>query len=310
MTGTRRWLDSKDAPPEALALLERAERPRPLDRETRRRSRQRVAALSAPVAAGALLWIQHIAWGALLGSAVGGAVFFAPRWWPALQSRIEAARAPALQPGAAHRHAVPARSARPSRSDFDPPANAPSAASPSEPSSSTAGPAATPPLLISPGVSSPAASSPRVLAGAVSRSATSSSRAPSVAATIPALPANRKPLVPMGEPPPAAPSVSENPNGVEHEGSEELASEARLLERARSALTTDPLRALELLDQHRREFRQGELELEREFLAVESLVRLGRIDEAEQRAAVVRQLAPASLYEQRLGKLVGRAGAR
>jgi hypothetical protein len=58
---------------------------------------------------------------------------------------------------------------------------------------------------------------------------------------------------------------------------------AELLRRARTALTTDPSRTLALTEQHRARFPRGMLTLERELLAIDALVAIGRRDEAQAR---------------------------
>jgi hypothetical protein len=85
-----------------------------------------------------------------------------------------------------------------------------------------------------------------------------------------------------------------------------LVRETRLLERARAELAARPERCLALLSEHAREFPNGALALEREFLTVASLVRLGHRAEAEARAAALRARSPGSLYEERLERLLGK----
>jgi hypothetical protein len=85
----------------------------------------------------------------------------------------------------------------------------------------------------------------------------------------------------------------------------DLAREIQLLERARQLLNVNPGLALETLNEHRREFGTATLVLEREFLMVETLWRLGRPTEARARAAELRRRAPGSLYERRLAQLLG-----
>src|SRR5690606_4034242 len=60
--------------------------------------------------------------------------------------------------------------------------------------------------------------------------------------------------------------------------------EAELLERARRALAQDPKRALALTRQHQARFPKGLLTQEREVIAIEALRRLGREQDAKQRA--------------------------
>lgn len=80
MTELRRLLETDEAPPEVLSLLRSARPSRPLDGVAKERSRRRISALAAlPAAAGTIVWLQHAAYGAVLGAAVTGAVTIAPR---------------------------------------------------------------------------------------------------------------------------------------------------------------------------------------------------------------------------------------
>ena len=80
MTEPRRWLETDDAPVEVLALLKSARPTRALDERARERSRRRISMLTAvPAAAGVAVWLQHAAYGAVLGAAVSSAVAVAPR---------------------------------------------------------------------------------------------------------------------------------------------------------------------------------------------------------------------------------------
>jgi hypothetical protein len=92
------------------------------------------------------------------------------------------------------------------------------------------------------------------------------------------------------------------------DGGPSLAGEIALLEGARAELERRPGAALALLAKHEAEFPSGTLVLEREFLTVSALERLGRRKEAEARAKALRARAPESLYEQRLRQLLGDAG--
>jgi hypothetical protein len=95
--------------------------------------------------------------------------------------------------------------------------------------------------------------------------------------------------------PPAAASASSGVFGI--------ADEARLLERARSVLADAPQLALDLTEQHRQLGPSAQLSAEREFIAIEALLRLGRRAEAERRAAPLLSQAPNSVYTRRLRSL-------
>jgi hypothetical protein len=83
-----------------------------------------------------------------------------------------------------------------------------------------------------------------------------------------------------------------------------IADEARLLESARAALGNNPARALELASEHQRGYPSGQLAAEREVIAVDALLRLGRRQEAEERAAPRLRDAPNGLYAKRLRQLL------
>jgi hypothetical protein len=60
--------------------------------------------------------------------------------------------------------------------------------------------------------------------------------------------------------------------------------EMRLLTSAQDAINTDPAKALALCEDHARRFPTGLLVEEREALAIQALIALGRVDEAKKRA--------------------------
>ena len=90
-----------------------------------------------------------------------------------------------------------------------------------------------------------------------------------------------------------------------------LLHETALIEAARETLAAEPARALALLEQHRREAPDGQLAPERDFLSVAALCRLGRIEEASQRATELDRRRPVSAYATRARALVeaARGGA-
>lgn len=76
-----------------------------------------------------------------------------------------------------------------------------------------------------------------------------------------------------------------------------LAAERVLLDDARGALGAgDAGKALSLADEHGRRFARAQLGEEREAIAIQALVALGRNDEARARAARFRAVAPNSLF--------------
>ncbi|MCU0658928.1 MAG: hypothetical protein MUF64_27840 [Polyangiaceae bacterium] len=85
---------------------------------------------------------------------------------------------------------------------------------------------------------------------------------------------------------------------------EDPVAEHALLAEARRSLGSSPAKALELVQQHQRRFPRGELGLEREFLRIQALLRLGRGGEA--RAAGERFLRsfPRSTYAAEVERLI------
>jgi hypothetical protein len=85
-----------------------------------------------------------------------------------------------------------------------------------------------------------------------------------------------------------------------------LANELRLLDDARRRLEREPLHALREIERHTAEFPYGALSAERELMAVDALLRLGRRSDAEQRARVLLQRYPGSMYKDRVRSLLRR----
>jgi hypothetical protein len=80
-------------------------------------------------------------------------------------------------------------------------------------------------------------------------------------------------------------------------------AEVRLLEQAQDALRDRPRQALSLCDDHARDFRGGMLVQEREVIAIEALVKLGRPAEARARAAAFKTRFPGSSHTRRIEAL-------
>lgn len=78
------------------------------------------------------------------------------------------------------------------------------------------------------------------------------------------------------------------------------AAETKLLGDAQSAVKSDPAAALRACDEHAKRFPGGSLAQEREALAIEALVRLGRKGEAEKRLARFRAGYPSSGHLRKL----------
>jgi hypothetical protein len=81
-------------------------------------------------------------------------------------------------------------------------------------------------------------------------------------------------------------------------------TEVSLLSRAQEALGRDPARALDLVRDHEQRFDMGLLVQEREVIAIEALVRLGRKKDAEARAAAFHARFPRSAHGRRIDVLL------
>jgi hypothetical protein len=117
---------------------------------------------------------------------------------------------------------------------------------------------------------------------------------PAVAASVP--------LTPLA-PHPSPRSAAAQPSAFQPEN--QLDREIALLELARAKLATSPHLSLSALRDHELRFPAGQLRIEREFLIVDALVRLGRRPEAEARAQALERQAPKSLYGERLDHILG-----
>jgi hypothetical protein len=97
---------------------------------------------------------------------------------------------------------------------------------------------------------------------------------------------------------PAAPAARATAPG------DTLAREIALIDAGRANAATAPARALATLETHRREFPNGQLAAERDFLAVEALLAARRSDEARRRAADLAARYPSSSYAARAARLL------
>ena len=102
--------------------------------------------------------------------------------------------------------------------------------------------------------------------------------------------------------PPAPPAAA---SAVALEPAEEAESEASFLRRTRAALVGDPAGALGMTEEHASRYPHGVLAQERDVIAIEALVRLGRRDEARARAMSFRALYPSSAHASRIAAIVG-----
>jgi hypothetical protein len=113
---------------------------------------------------------------------------------------------------------------------------------------------------------------------------------------------------PVGRPTHSAPSSS----SVEVPSEPPLPSvdELSVLHQAQAALRRNPAEALALSARHAREFPGGALAQEREVIAIDALLRLGRRDEATSRAQRFAARYPGSAHAQRVAQLLKNAEMR
>jgi len=90
---------------------------------------------------------------------------------------------------------------------------------------------------------------------------------------------------------------------------EQPPDELTLLRAAQAQLASAPGQALETLAEHERHFPQGALAQEREVLAVDALLSLGRLTEARVRADALPAAFPDTPHRRRLQRLFERHGA-
>lgn len=82
-------------------------------------------------------------------------------------------------------------------------------------------------------------------------------------------------------------------------------SEVEMLKKARNALSVDPVQAYALTERCRAQYPSGAFAQERDFIAISSLVRLGRRDEARGRASLFRTRYRNSAYLPQLTRMLG-----
>lgn len=99
-----------------------------------------------------------------------------------------------------------------------------------------------------------------------------------------------------------SPLVRETANGPDH-----ASSELELLGRAQTLAALFPDAALRIMEQHAREYPNGAFAQEREVLAIETLISIGRVFEARDRAERFIDAFANSAYEARLRKEIEEA---
>jgi len=113
---------------------------------------------------------------------------------------------------------------------------------------------------------------------------------PAVSLSMPSPPAHRS-----GEAKASKPTIDEKPDSD---------SELSLLQRAQQAISHDPSQALALCTQHAQRFANGVFVQEREVLAIDALLRLGRVAEAQARAHAFDDHYPGSAHTRRIQALL------
>jgi hypothetical protein len=144
--------------------------------------------------------------------------------------------------------------------------------------------------LVAPAISAAVAADPPARSG--DTTPTGGSIAPAVAAGSPENSPGRSPEGDLGA---GAPTIESD-------------TEIQLLQRAQDALGSSPSRALDLVNRHVARFPRATLGQEREVIAIDALVRLGRVGEARSRAAAFAAQFPTSAHLRRLAALVPSTG--
>lgn len=102
--------------------------------------------------------------------------------------------------------------------------------------------------------------------------------------------------------------VQPNDPSLETAAPDPLVRESELVQGAMRLLASEPASALRLVDQHAREFPDGQLAVERAYVRVRALARLGRMDEAAREARALIAAHPASEYAARLSRALASSG--
>lgn len=121
-------------------------------------------------------------------------------------------------------------------------------------------------------------------------------------ATPPQLPPPAEPVAVNVPPAPIPDPVRRPPKPVDEV--DLLAKEVRLLDSARAALPNEPRRALEVLEQHRREFPRGALTIDAELVRLEAYLRAGDRSRATAVANNLIRSAPQSPVAARARRLL------
>lgn len=281
MNEPRRWLDSSDSDhAQHRSVLAHGKRHpnRPLDTATRRRMRQRVAALSATAVGASVFvgWLKALAAGLGLSAIVAGATVATLVARDAWRANASATTTP-----------------RPQRAASRPPRVATAAPQPAPQAPALVAEA---PTTVAVPALSRVASAP--VLQIARRNARVASRdiepAPAivVASAAPMQTGSAGPSLPSPQPAASVGSSEVAPSS----DADALTRERLMLEPARSALARDPTAAIAAIDRYQRAFERGQLLAESEYIAIEALRRSGRGAQADARADALVRRFPSSVY--------------
>lgn len=144
----------------------------------------------------------------------------------------------------------------------------------------------------------------RTTGAAPSAPATNSSPAPALSDAVPAEAAPEAQTPAEDEPAPAASGRQAAPAAAPSSSEDALAGEAKLLNQAHAAMSSDPRQAYAFASAHAKRYPRGQLAAERELIMVQALVKLGRVREAETRGRALRKSAPSRIYGERLDTIL------
>lgn len=123
----------------------------------------------------------------------------------------------------------------------------------------------------------------------------------------PSVPRARRARIDRVEPVATAPvETAPAPSAPEADGASRMGEEAELIARAERSLASAPATSLALANEHRGRFGDGIMQQEREVIAIDALLRLGRRGEAEARAVAFDRAHGASIHTRRIHRLLER----
>jgi hypothetical protein len=270
----RRWLDDASAPEDARELLRHARATRPADRRALALSAALIAKIVATPSAAAAwpLAVKILVSASLLGTVGIGAKL-------AMPARLPPDAAPAAQSHPVRKRPSPDAAPRavrePKALTFPAPPDA----------GSTSAVLPAPPVQSIPAV--PSRASATTLRGAREQ--------PLAAAAT---------TSPSGQTASRIALARSEPEAKDAAAEDQLLHEVQLLDHARALLARDPTAALRTVAAHAGRFPKPLLAAERELIAVEALLRLGRDEEARTRAADFMRAFSGSIYRKRVRALL------